>query len=163
MRVVVNFKGLKVSKISCTQLIHGDPRLENFLFCDRGNPFCIIDFDTFMAGSIFTDLGDLLRSASIGGGETNLNFSLDTIKKIMKGYNSIANFDKYYFSQNSLNAFKQMTLELCARFLIDILEDKYFLWDKEKYKSRKDHNMARALCQWDLYEKISLLTHLELL
>jgi hypothetical protein len=49
---------------------------------------------------------------------------------------------------------KQMTLELCSRFLIDAVEDKYFGWDSNRYNSRKENNIARALAQWRLFEKI---------
>jgi hypothetical protein len=35
-----------------------------------------------------------------------------------------------------------------------IIEDRYFGWDLNRYKSRKENNIARALAQWNLFNEI---------
>lgn len=134
------------------QLIHGDPRIENYLFNKNGRAFSIIDFDTFMRGSIFVDIGDLLRAISLEEKQTVVAFSKDKIRDVLNGYGSVWGKDVKLVS-NSLDGMRQITLELCARFLIDFVEDKYFGYDKNKYESRKDNNKARALAQWYLFNK----------
>jgi hypothetical protein len=45
---------------------------------------------------------------------------------------------------------ERITLELCARFITDALEESYFAWDESSFRSRGDHNAARAATQWRL-------------
>lgn len=147
----------KIENISLKgiQLIHGDPRIENYLFDNQGNAFSIIDFDTFMFGSIFIDIGDLLRSINLVENQTVLKFSESRIKEVLGGYlHKNKNVKKETFIVDALNGMRQITLELCSRFLIDIVEDRYFGWDSNKYNSRSENNIIRALVQWDLFKKI---------
>jgi len=37
-----------------------------------------------------------------------------------------------------------ITLELACRFMTDYFEDDYFGWDSSRYKTRKEHNLARV-------------------
>ncbi|HTE21552.1 MAG TPA: phosphotransferase [Candidatus Limnocylindria bacterium] len=59
-----------------TQLIHGDPRTNNILF-KRGTPYAYIDFDTLMYGTIWSDIGDLLRALSGDNTQTVAAFSYE--------------------------------------------------------------------------------------
>jgi len=136
------------------QIIHGDPRLENFLVDIQGNPFTLIDFDTFMKSSIFIDIGDLLRSINVDSELIRPCFNLQNTQKLLQGYLSQANIDKTFFYDNALIAFKQITLELCCRFFIDVIENQYFSWDNKRYDSRQAHNTARALAHFELFNEI---------
>ena len=140
------------------QLIHGDPRTENYLFNTQGEAFSIIDFDTFMRGSIFIDIGDLLRSISLSENQTNSTFSESRIEDTLAGYLSANKIkDNKKFIVDAIDGMKQITLELCSRFLIDVIENKYFGWDSEKYKSRRENNTIRALAQWKLFKETEKL------
>lgn len=140
------------------QIIHGDPRLENFLVDIKGNPFTLIDFDTFMKSSIFIDIGDLLRSINMDSELASPCFQMENTKKLLQGYLSQADSDESFFYDNALIAFKQITLELCCRFFIDVVENRYFSWNAEKYDSRQAHNAVRALAHFRLYNEIKDLT-----
>jgi len=81
-------------------------------------------------------------------------FNLENTQKLLQGYLSQADIDETFFYENALIAFKQITLELCCRFLIDVIENQYFSWNSEKYRSRQAHNIARALAHFELYQEI---------
>ena len=49
---------------------------------------------------------------------------------------------------------ERMTLELCARFVTDALEETYFAWDASRFPAAGEHNAVRAAGQWSLYEAI---------
>lgn len=122
------------------QLIHGDARLENILFDQNNNPFTLIDYDTFMLGSVFIDIGDLLRSIVLNNlKETNLKNIFNAFIEGYIGYNNlfrkILEIDRFYI------ACKYITIELCNRFLIDIVENSYFSWDENVFSSREDSNL----------------------
>jgi hypothetical protein len=53
-----------------------------------------------------------------------------------------------------LRATKQITLELAARFLIDVVHDAYFGFDTARYPHRRAHNVARARGQYHLAQTI---------
>ena len=53
-----------------------------------------------------------------------------------------------------LRATKQITLELTARFLIDVVHDAYFGFDAARYSHRRAHNVARARGQYHLAQTI---------
>lgn len=154
-KIIGIYGSIKNISSKSIQLIHGDSRIENYLFDNKGKALSIIDFDTLMFGSIFIDIGDLLRSINLTENQTVLRFSKKSIKDIISGYLSInQNVEKIIFIDNVLNGMKQITLELCSRFLIDIVKDNYFGWDQSRYKSRKENNIARALAQWNLFKEI---------
>lgn len=169
-QVINNFKSGKLTRLAngvielygqaknvslrSIQLIHGDPRIENYLFNDDGKAFSILDFDTFMVGSIFIDIGDLLRSINLTGNQTVLKFSKDKMRDVLVGYLSVCCEDVKPFVVDALDATKQITLELCSRFLIDIIEDKYFDWDSTRYKCRGENNADRALVHWNLFKEV---------
>jgi Ser/Thr protein kinase RdoA (MazF antagonist) len=120
-KVIEIYGELKHISSESVQLIHGDSRIENYLFNNKQKAFSIIDFDTFMRGSIFVDIGDLLRSINLTEEQTVLRFSEDKIQEVIVGYLNIEkNFKKEEFIVYAINGMKQITLELCSRFLIDI-------------------------------------------
>jgi Ser/Thr protein kinase RdoA (MazF antagonist) len=126
-------------------IIHGDPRIPNFMFCD-GQPFTLIDYDTFMKGSSYLDIGDFIRSQCCDKVQENVKIKWGTLDSFIKGYQSIDGSDPNLLN-NSLSAARQIALELAARFVIDMYKDNYFGWDAARFPSRKEHNKKRAQAQ----------------
>lgn len=110
-----------------------------------------IDYDIFMLGSIYIDIGDCLRS--LMSLEDSVTFSC-RFQKFVSGY-SLGNPEAKIQDTQALSALKYVTLELTLRFLIDSVEQSYFSWNPELYKTASDHNEDRARQHWDLFKKIS--------
>ena len=49
---------------------------------------------------------------------------------------------------------RMIALELASRFAKDTIDDSYFGWDADRYKSRKAHNRARMLSMVRLEQDI---------
>ncbi|MFC1852933.1 phosphotransferase enzyme family protein [candidate division CSSED10-310 bacterium] len=127
------------------RIVHGDPKISNFLFDEAENATAIIDLDTCSRHTVLVDLGDAMRSWCRQGGEDEeQRFSLIRFEDLLQGYSSspmtLTDTEIKLLPQ----AGKLITLELAARFLCDALEDTYFGWDSSRYSSRRDHNVARA-------------------
>lgn len=118
--------------------IHGDPKWNNFLFSSYPDLHvaALIDWDTVMKGNPFMDVGDMVRSFCKG---ENGAFRRDRFESIVEGYGG-----KSDFKDKALVAAKVITLELAARFLIDVAEDSYFDFDRSKFATRRDSNIASA-------------------
>ena len=133
------------------QIIHGDPRIENILFTVKSSNFVFLDYDTFMIGSVYTDIGDCLRSLILVS--DNLD-SKKIITEFILGYNAVNKESKVLYAK-AVHAVKYIALELCLRFMIDSVEKSYFSWDGKKYKSHEAYSEARALASWDLFNTLS--------
>lgn len=130
-------------------IIHGDPNLENFLFKD-GKVIAILDLDTLMEASELVDLGDAFRSWC----QTKDNkFNQNIFDKALEGY-SAENPIQYDKSQ-VYSAIGLITLELASRFLTDYFEESYFTWDKNRFKSSAEHNLARTKKTLAYYQEFS--------
>ena len=47
------------------RVVHNDCKINNLLFDDAsGEPLCVVDLDTVMAGSLLADFGELVRTAA---------------------------------------------------------------------------------------------------
>ncbi len=143
-------------KIFTTRVIHGDPKVDNFLFRRLEDRVVgLIDLDTVGPGLLHYDLGDCLRSCCNTSGEQERNmgevsFDVGLCRELLKGYYAAAedilqkNDKKYVFEAVSL-----ITFELGVRFLTDYLEgNSYF---KVEYE---EENLHRALLQFRLVENI---------
>jgi len=132
-------------------LIHGDPKLSNFLFdIQYKYVVSLIDLDTVSSGYLLTDLADCIRSVCNISGEDpddieNVYFDINCCKYFLKGYFSIPN-KKGDYSFGLLPEFIYLIIvELTIRFLIDFLQsNRYF---KIKYQT---HNLYRAEVQYRL-------------
>merc|ERR1712176_809817 len=78
------------------QIIHGDPKLPNVLFSSAANPpepYTIIDWETYLWGSVWLDLGDLLRSLAktslVGQGLVDHT----QLSSVISGYYSVSSRD----------------------------------------------------------------------
>ena len=131
------------------RVIHGDPKLNNFLFDkDSKTIVSIIDLDTVKPGLVHYDIGDCLRSCCHKL-ESN-EFDLDICAAILSSYLSEAgvffsDYDYHYLYA----AIQLIPFELGLRFYTDYLEgNRYF-----KVTDLKQ-NLQRAADQFQLCESI---------
>jgi Ser/Thr protein kinase RdoA (MazF antagonist) len=144
------------------QIIHSDPRIENILFDKKFDGYAIIDFDTIMKGSKFIDIGDLCRSLFISEDLDELNYSRKMHDKFIIGYymamvkdtQKVDRISKEVFMKQCIDATMLLSLELSIRFYIDVIEDNYFGFNKDKFKTRKEHNLVRAQNCYELFRII---------
>lgn len=73
------------------QPIHGDPKVDNFIFSEVGEAVGLLDLDTVGAGVIYHDIGDCLRSAcstsqESAGSTVQPKFNLQLCRGILEGY-----------------------------------------------------------------------------
>ena len=134
-----------------SNVIHGDPKLSNFLFDTKSKyVVSLIDLDTVSSGYLLTDLADCIRSTCNLAGDDPKNlddvfFDINYCKYFLKGYFSRLN-QKGNYCFSSLPEFIYLIIfELTVRFLNDFLQsNKYF---KIKYPT---HNLYRAEAQFRL-------------
>jgi Ser/Thr protein kinase RdoA (MazF antagonist) len=136
--------------------VHGDPKLNNFLFDSAGNR-CegLIDLDTVQPGLLHCDVGDCLRSGCNRAGESPadlaaVRFDAGLAQAILEGYFAeTAAFLSHHDWEHFYDAIRLIPFELGLRFLTDHLEgDAYF---KVKHRG---HNLQRARVQFRLLEQI---------
>jgi len=127
------------------RVIHGDPKLNNFLFSKNTRTItALIDLDTVKSGLVHYDIGDCLRSCCHIK-ESN-GFDVDLCEVILTSYLqeaghffSTADYD-YLFA-----AIELIPFELGIRFFTDYLQgDHYF---KVEYP---EQNLHRAKSQFEL-------------
>ena len=132
-------------------VIHGDPKLSNFLFDIKSKyVVSLIDLDTVTSGHFLTDLADCIRSICNLAGEDpktkeDVCFDIKSCKFFLKGYLSLNNYSKNE-SFSLLPEFIYLIIfELTIRFFTDFLQsNRYF---KVKYQT---HNLFRAEIQYRL-------------
>ena len=136
-------------------VIHGDPKISNFLFDIKDNyVVSLIDLDTVSSGYLLTDLADCIRSICNLGGEDpktmkNVCFDIDSCKYFLKGYFSLSNEDENESFRFLPEFIYLIIFELSIRFLTDFLQlNRYF---KIKYKT---HNLYRAEVQYRLLSSL---------
>lgn len=139
------------------QLIHGDPRIANILHKD-GRPYTFIDWDTLMNGTVWMDLGDMLRSIAQESLAKTGSFDVAELSAVAEAYRREAfpNIQSKEFEDHALLAGQTIALELAMRFTADFAEgdDGYFAWDSQTFSSRHEHNMSRAAKQWKIITDI---------
>src|SRR5215510_8223922 len=121
------------------QLVHGDLKISNLIFDALGHAVGIIDFDTILRHAHAIDLGDAFRSWCNRTAEDDPDATFD-----MAFFEAAASGYAQGFGMSSgpqerarhLRATKQITLELAARFLIDMVHDAYFGFDPARYPHR---------------------------
>ncbi len=132
-------------------IIHGDPKLSNFLF-DLKYKYVVslIDLDTVSSGYLLTDLADCIRSVSNVVGEDpkykdDVSFDINSCNYFIKGYFSISKEYKNHSFSLLPEFIYLMIFELTIRFLTDFLKsNRYF---NIKYET---HNLFRAEVQYQL-------------
>jgi Ser/Thr protein kinase RdoA (MazF antagonist) len=139
------------------QLVHGDLKISNLIFDDLGYAVGIIDFDTILRHARAIDLGDAFRSwcNRTAEDDPDATFEVAFFEAAASGYTEgIGMSSGPQERARHLRATKQITLELAARFLIDVVHDAYFGFDAARYPHRRAHNVARARGQYHLAQTI---------
>jgi thiamine kinase-like enzyme len=146
----------KHAGILTLQPIHGDPKVDNFLFGDREEVLGLLDLDTVAMGLVHYDLGDCLRSCCNRVGETGgsalpITFDLDICRAVLDGY--FSGPDQPLREDQRAYVFDGVLLicfELGVRFFTDHLRgNRYF-------KVRQEgENLLRAVNQFRLTDDIA--------
>jgi Ser/Thr protein kinase RdoA (MazF antagonist) len=135
---------------SCTGIIHGDPKLLNFLFKEN-KAVALLDLDTMMKGSRLLDIGDALRSWSRVKPSTS-EFLPNVFHSAYQGY--VAESEWIRYSREEVRkAAGYVTLELSARYLTDYFEESYFPL-KSTYRNRAEQNLARCRRYLEYYRNL---------
>ncbi len=131
------------------RVIHGDPKLNNFLFDQHTHKIVsIIDLDTVKPGLVHYDIGDCLRSCC--STSNPVGFDLDICAALLKSYLPEAGA---FFTEHDYRylypAIRLIPFELGIRFYTDYLEgNRYFK------VTEPEQNLQRAVAQFLLCESI---------
>jgi len=143
----------KNNGVITAQPIHGDPKIDNFLFDDQGEAFGLLDLDTVGAGLVHHDLGDCLRSCCNRAGEVGtepVTFDIKLCRALLEGYFS---WPHTRFSAEQCDLIYDgvflISFELGLRFLTDHLRGNVY------FKVGQDgDNLLRAVRQFWLTDDI---------
>lgn len=142
------------------RVIHGDPKISNLLFWpdEPERARCLIDLDTVGRGPLAVELGDALRSWTNPAGEdvAQASVQVDLFAAAVEGYrmarhSSIGADELASF----VDGLETISLELACRYATDVIVDEYFGWDKERFASRREHNILRAQGQLALSRDVA--------
>lgn len=141
-----------------TVAIHGDTKLENFLFSARtGRVKALVDLDTIMPHTWLADWGDMMRSLVNVAGEKETDLSrvqVDTaiFEAVARGFLCTARQVTEEEVALMVQAVQIIALELGVRFLADYLRgDSYF---KLGPTDPRELNRTRAMVQLTLFERL---------
>jgi hypothetical protein len=145
-------------------VIHGDTKLENFLFNPAtGKVKALIDLDTIMPHTWLSDWGDMTRSLANIAGEREkdpdkIDVDLSIFQAVARGFLRAARHIDLREIELIADAPQIMALELGVRFLTDYLRgDSYFMLGPA---DPPDLNKTRALVQFRLFEKLRMNANL---
>jgi hypothetical protein len=139
------------------RIVHNDAKLANVLLDERtGEPLCVVDLDTVMAGSALHDFGDMTRSVTSPTAEdeddvSRVGVRLPMFEALARGYLEAAGHVLTAHERDLLGfAGRLITLEQAVRFLTDHLEgDRYYRID------RPGQNLARCRTQLALLNSLT--------
>ncbi len=131
------------------RVIHGDPKLNNFLFDKHSKKVVsIIDLDTVKPGLVHYDIGDCVRSCCYIAEPAG--FDLDICIALLKSYLSEAGA---FFTEHDYRylypAIRLIPFELGIRFYTDYLQGNLYFKVADP-----EQNLQRALGQFRLCESI---------
>ena len=138
--------------------IHGDTKLDNFLFSTRtGRVKALVDLDTIMPHTWLADWGDMVRSLVNVAGEKERDLSRvqvdgDVFRAVARGFLSTAREVTPAEVDLMVDAPQIIALELGLRFLTDYLRgDSYFKLGRAE---PPDLNRVRAMAQLSLFRRL---------
>jgi len=138
--------------------VHGDTKLENFLFSMRtGRAKALVDLDTVMPHTWLSDWGDMTRSLVNTAGEkqtdsSRVSIDMEVYRAAARGFLGSASGINPREIHLMPHAVEIMSLELGVRFLADYLRgDSYF---SPGPADPLDINKVRALTQFTLFERL---------
>jgi len=141
-------------KLVTRQLVHGDPKLENFMFNEGGSCLGILDLDTVALGFVHHDIGDCLRSCCNVAGEMGgqpVSFRLEVCSEFLKGYFGRA---EDFLKSPQINYIYDGILHICfelgLRFFMDYLRGNVYFKVREERE-----NLHRAVSQFQLVEDVA--------
>jgi hypothetical protein len=141
-----------------TVIVHGDTKLDNFLFCTiTGKVKTLVDLDTVMPHTWLSDWGDMTRSLINVSGEKLANpdeikIDLDIFKALAKGFIETSTPLPRHEVELMVDAARIMALELGVRFLTDYVRgDTYF---RLGAGDPADLNRIRAAVQFSLFQAL---------
>lgn len=141
-----------------TVAVHGDTKLENFLFCkETGRALSLVDLDTIMPHTWLSDWGDMVRSLTNVAGEkepdlAKVDVDLEIYDALAKGFLGAAGEIPRAELELMPVAVELLALELGVRFMMDYLRgDSYFLLGQA---DRRDLNKTRGMVQLTLFERL---------
>lgn len=147
--IIDSLESAKQQGLLRLRVIHGDPKLNNFLFHQTTHRIIsLIDLDTVKPGLVHYDIGDCLRSCCHNVGQQV--FNLDIANAILKNYLAeTASFFTEYDYHYLYSAIRLIPFELALRFYTDYLDgNQYFK------TSEPEQNLLRAIEQFQLCEAI---------
>ena len=138
--------------------IHGDTKLDNFLFDDRtGQVKALVDLDTIMPHTFLVDWGDMVRSLCNVAGEKEpdrekIQVDLAIYRAVASGFLGSARGLTARELELLVDSVEVVALELGMRFLTDYLRgDSYF---KLGPADPPDLNKIRGLGQLALFQRL---------
>lgn len=137
------------------RVIHGDLKFSNLLL-EGDRPSALIDLDTLARMPLWIELGDAWRSwcNPVSEDIEEAVVDLEIFGASAEGYVDALELELAPGELESLVvALERIALELCARFAADALEESYFGWDRERFDTAGEHNLARARGQLSLHRK----------
>lgn len=141
-----------------TVAIHGDTKLDNFLFSEQsGQVKALVDLDTIMPLTWLADWGDMMRSLVnvAGEKETDLDkiqVDMEIYEAVARGFLGTAREVTREEVELMVDAVEVIALELGTRFLTDYLRgDNYF---KLSAADPPDLNKTRGRAQLTLFERL---------
>ena len=135
------------------RVVHGDPKLNNIIFAPSGEAVALIDLDTLNSMPVTLELGDAMRSWCNPAGEDNpeAHFSMPHFAATLEGYAEGAGG---LLQANEIallpTAMQTIALELAARFARDVLEERYFGWNRSAFSAAWQHHLVRTRSQLSL-------------
>ena len=138
--------------------IHGDTKLDNFLFSTRtGRVKALVDLDTIMPHTWLADWGDMVRSLVNVAGERErdlgrVRVDMEVYEAIARGFLTTAREVTPAEVERMPDAVETIALQLGVRFLADHLRgDSYF---KLGPADPPDPNRVRAMVQLTLFQRL---------
>jgi hypothetical protein len=138
--------------------IHGDTKIENFLFCQyTGRVRSLVDLDTIMPYTWLADWGDMVRSLCNVAGEKEADLSKVVVDRevyaaVTRGFLSTTEACPLEEIKRMPDAVAIITFELGLRFLTDYLRgDNYFQLAED---DPANLNLIRGLAQLKLFREL---------
>ena len=153
-----NQKYLPSLQLFPERILHGDPKVSNFLFAEGSSIVkCMVDFDTVGWAELSWELADAFRSWCNPSSEDQLagTFDLQIFEAAMCSYaETVETSFPVEEIIHSLSVTAHIFLELALRFLVDAIEEEYFDWDSNNFNSASSHNLVRAKGQISACESL---------
>jgi Ser/Thr protein kinase RdoA (MazF antagonist) len=135
------------------RLTHNDTKINNLIFAkDFSKVNAVIDLDTIMAGFVFYDFGDLVRTVACTEGESsqnwqNIRVDISKYEALLRGFQDGG---KGFFTEEEMKSLpyggKMMTCIMGFRFLADYLNGNiYYSIHYEEQNFHRAKNQMQLL------------------